>query len=102
MYHTDQKRSYILCGDYDDGDHSTSVRAGRPFNPARAPPLKSGIVVSRDGKMKYTVVIRDKNETFPDTKSVLADRIEIDRVSSLNTKRRLDRVCGGVCAVVCQ
>ena len=41
--------------------------------------------------MKYPVVIRGKKEAFPNTKSVLADRIEIVRVRALNKERRMER-----------
>jgi hypothetical protein len=62
-----------------------------PLDPTRAPPLKSGVIKTHDGKTTYNIVIRGKNEEFPPTKSVLADNAAIVRSRARDKERHMER-----------
>ena len=62
-----------------------------PSDPDRAPPLTSCSVVSHDGKKTYNVIVRGNKQPFPDTKSVLEDKVKRARILAARKKRNVEK-----------
>ena len=60
-------------------------------DPDKKPSLTSAIVTSHDGTTNFNIVVRGKNDDFPDTPSVLADKARRKASRDVSTTRRMDR-----------